>query len=154
MFKRVLLCFDGSAAGRRALRRGAELAIFLNAQVHLLAIVPTGVVDPVVVAGANGHACIVGDGSVELTTMMDESIKRLTARGVTAHGHLASGDAYDQIIAHSKRLDIDLIVLGHYPQPSGGFWWWTGNQRGSLAERANCCVFVAVDGSTGAAVSS
>lgn len=145
MFRRVLLCYDGSVAGRRALRRGAELAIALNAQIHILAIVPAGVADPTVVAGAAGHACIVEEGSVRLTKMMDESIARLKARGVTADGYLASGNTIEQITAFTKRLEIDLIVLGHYPQPSGGFWWWSGNTRVSLAERAKCCVLVVVD---------
>jgi nucleotide-binding universal stress UspA family protein len=146
MFKRVLLCYDGSAVGRRALRRGAELAILLNAEVHVLAIVPSSVVDPAVIAGAAGHACIVDDKSTEWATLLDESITWLRARGVTAQSHLASGNTADQITAYAKRLGVDLIVLGHYPQPTGGFWWWSGNQRVSLAERANCCVFVAVDG--------
>jgi hypothetical protein len=43
MFKRVLLCYDGSEAGRRALKRGAELAILVGAQVHVLSIIPIGV---------------------------------------------------------------------------------------------------------------
>jgi nucleotide-binding universal stress UspA family protein len=145
MFKRVLLCYDGSVAGRRALRRGAELAILLNAHVHVLAIVPSGAADPAVIAGAAGHACIVDDTSIGLAELLDESIERLRARGVTAQGHLASGDTVDQIAAYAKRLEIDLIVLGHYPQPTGGFWWWSGGQRVSLAERTHCCVFVAVD---------
>jgi nucleotide-binding universal stress UspA family protein len=146
MFKRVLLCYDGSAAGRRALRRGAELAILLKAEVHVLAVVPDGVADPAVIAGAAGHACIVDDELTELERLLSASIERLKARGVTAHGHLATGNTADQIAAYTKRLNIDLIVLGHYPQPSGGFWWWSGNQRVSLAERTHCCVFVAVDG--------
>jgi nucleotide-binding universal stress UspA family protein len=145
MFKRVLLCYDGSVAGRRALRRGAELAILLNAHVHVLAIVPSGAADPAVIAGAAGHACIVDDTSIGLAELLDESIERLRARGVTAQGHLASGDTVDQIAAYAKRLEIDLIVLGHYPQPTGSFWWWSGSQRVSLAERTHCCVFVAVD---------
>ena len=49
MFKRVLLCYDGSLAGRRALRRGAELAIELGAQVYVLSIIPEGALDPVAV---------------------------------------------------------------------------------------------------------
>jgi nucleotide-binding universal stress UspA family protein len=73
MFKRVLLCYDSTEAGRRALRRGAELAILLGAQVYVLSIVPN-------------------------------------------------------------------------PQPSGGFWW-SGASRVSLAERAKCCIFVAVNSS-------
>jgi nucleotide-binding universal stress UspA family protein len=154
VFKRVLLCFDGSTAGRRALRKGAELAIFAHAEVHLLAIVPNGAADPVTVAAAAGQISLVVDGSGDLNAMLDESVKRLEARGVVAHGHLARGNAIDEIVTYAQRLGVDLIVLGHYPQPSGGFWWWAGGQRASLAERARCSVFVAIDGPAEAPVGS
>jgi len=150
MFKRVLLCYDSTEAGRRALRRGAELAILLGARVFVLSIVPTEVADAAVVAGAAGHACIV-DGAAEIRKLLNESIEWLKARDVVAEGFLASGEYIDQIIAFSKRLTVDLIVLGHYPQPKGGFWW-SGTQRVSLAERVNCCVFVAVNTAEPAAV--
>jgi nucleotide-binding universal stress UspA family protein len=145
MFKRVLLCYDGTATGRRALRRGAELAILLGAEVCVLSIAPAGVGNAAVVAGAAGHACIV-DEAGENRRLLDESVDWLKARGVVAQGYLAAGDYIDQIIDFSKRLSIDLIVLGHYPQAKGGFWW-SGTQRASLGERAKCCIFVAVGGS-------
>jgi nucleotide-binding universal stress UspA family protein len=145
MFKRVLLCYDSTEAGRRALRRGAELAVLLGAQVYVLSIVPNGVENAAVLAGAAGQACIVDEAAV-FRKLLNESIDWLKARGVIADGYLASGDYIDQIIAFSNRLSIDLIVLGHYPQPSGGFWW-SGASRVSLAERAKCCVFVAVNSS-------
>ena len=143
MFKRVLLCYDGSEVGRRALKRGAELAILLEAQVYVLSIIPGGVAAPAVVAGAAGCACIV-DEEGGYRKLLSDSIEWLKARGVSAEGYLASGNIIEQIVAFSRRLAIDLIVLGHYPQPSGGFWWGSPN-RTSLAERANCCVFVAVN---------
>ncbi len=143
MFKRVLLCYDGSQAGRRALRRGAELAILLGAQVHVLSIIPTGIADAAVIAGAAGHACVVEETG-GYRKLLDESLEWLKARGVAAQGYLATGDTLDQIVAHAKRLAIDLIVLGHYPQPAGGFWWTSARQRASLTERVGCCVFVAV----------
>jgi nucleotide-binding universal stress UspA family protein len=143
MFKRVLLCYDGTEVGRRALKRGAELAILVGAQVYVLSIIPSGVTDAAVAAGAAGHACLV-DEPRGYRKLLDESIEMLKTRGVSAEGYLASGNTIEQIIAFSRRLAIDLIVLGHYPQPSGGFWWGS-SQRASLAERANCCVFVAVN---------
>jgi nucleotide-binding universal stress UspA family protein len=143
MFKRVLLCYDGSEVGRRALKRGAELAILVGAQVYVLSIIPAGVAGAAVVAGAAGHACLV-DEEGGYRKLLDESVEWLKARGVSTEGYLASGNTIDQIIAFSRRLAVDLIVLGHYPQPSGGFWWGSP-QRSSLAERANCCVFVAVN---------
>jgi nucleotide-binding universal stress UspA family protein len=149
MFKRVLLCYDGTAAGRRALRRGAELAILLGAKVFVLSFIPSGVADPAVLAGVAGQACIV-DEAAEQRKLLDESIEWLIARGVSAEGYLTSGEYVDQIIAYAKRLACDLIVLGHYPRPSGGFWWG-GSQRVSLAEKANCCIFVAVNAADDAA---
>ena len=143
MFKHVLLCYDGTEAGRRALRRGADLAVLLGAQVYVLSIIPTGVAGAAVLAGAAGQACIV-DEAGEFRRLLDESVEWLKARGVAAEGYLASGEYIDQIVAFSKRLNIDLIVLGHYPLPAGGFWW-SGPKRMSLAERINCCVFVAVN---------
>jgi nucleotide-binding universal stress UspA family protein len=143
MFKRVLLCYDGSEVGRRALKRGAELAILVGAQVYVLSIIPAGVADAAVVAGAAGHACLV-DEAGDYRKLLNESVEWLKARHVSAEGYLASGNNIEQIIAFSRRLAVDLIVLGHYPQPSGGFWWGS-SQRSSLAERANCCVFVAVN---------
>jgi len=144
MFKRVLLCYDGTDVGRRALKRGTELAILLGAHVYVLSIIPNDVASAAVVAGAAGHACLV-DEAGDHRKLLDESIEWLKARGVAAEGYLASGNTIEQITAFSKRLAVDLIVLGHYPQPAGGFWWWSGAERVSLAERANCCVFVAVN---------
>jgi nucleotide-binding universal stress UspA family protein len=143
MFKRVLLCYDGSQAGRRALKRGAELAVLLGAQVYVLSIIPSGIANAAVDAGAFGYACLVED-SGGYRKLLDESLEWLKARGVMCEGFLASGDTLDQIAAYAKRLAIDLIVLGHYPQPAGGYWWSSPRQRASLAERVGCCVFVAV----------
>jgi nucleotide-binding universal stress UspA family protein len=143
MFKRVLLCYDSTEAGRRALRRGAELAVLLGAQVHVLSIATDDAANPTVLAGAAGQACIV-DEPARYRKLLTESIDWLKARGVSAEGYLTSGDYIDEIIAFSNRLSIDLIVLGHYPRPSGGSWW-SGSKRASLADRVKCCVFVAVN---------
>lgn len=152
MFKRILLCYDGSAAGRRALRRGADLSIYLNAQVFVLSIIPAGALDPVVAAAAAGHPCIV-DEDHGYRKMLDESVEWLRARGLAAEGYLAGGDTVERILEHAQKLAVDLIVLGYYPRPAGGFWW-SSAARGTLAERAPCSILVAVDpapGSSGAA---
>ena len=143
MFKHVLLCYDGSKAGRAALKQGAELAILVGAQVHVLSIISSEVPDPVVLAGAAGHACMI-DREGEYRKLLDDSIEKLRERGVAATGHLAHGNTLDQIVAHAKRLAVDLIVVGLYPRPAGGRWW-SGPDRQSLAERVNCAVLIAVD---------
>jgi nucleotide-binding universal stress UspA family protein len=144
MFKRVLLCYDGTVAGRRALLRGAELAVLLNSEVHVLSIIRSESPSAAVMAGASGHACLI-DQEQEDRKLLDESLDWLRTRGVSAKGSLASGDTSDVIVAFAERFEIDLIVLGHYPRPAGGFWWSSRN-RASLADRVRCCVFVAVVG--------
>jgi nucleotide-binding universal stress UspA family protein len=143
MFEKVLLCYDGSATGRRALKRGAELAILVKAKVFVLSIVSSSDVDPALIASSVGTVCLV-DSELEHRRLLDESIALLSGRGVEAEGYLARGNTIDEIVAYSKRLSVDLVVVGHYPKPSGGRWW-SGSERASLAERVNCCVFIAVN---------
>ena len=38
-YQRILLCYDGSREGRKALRCGADLALDLKAETHVLAVV-------------------------------------------------------------------------------------------------------------------
>jgi nucleotide-binding universal stress UspA family protein len=143
MFKRMLLCSDGSDRGRRALRRGAELAVFFGAQVHVLSIIPNNRADSAIAAAAFGYACLADEVGTH-RRLLDASIEWLGKHGVTAHGYLASGDTPNQIASYANRLAIDLIVLGNYPQTSGGSWW-SGPKRPSLSERVGCCILVAVD---------
>jgi nucleotide-binding universal stress UspA family protein len=142
MFKRVLLCHDGSTAGRRALRRGAELAILLNARVFVLSIVYGDDSDAAVVASSVGQASFV-DSEFEYRKSLNESIALLKTRGVEAEGYLARGNTIDAIVEYAKRLSVDLIVVGHYPKSTGGRWW-SGPERAALAERVNCSVLIAI----------
>jgi nucleotide-binding universal stress UspA family protein len=120
MFKRVLLCHDGSEAALRALRCGADLAISIHVDVFVLSLIPAGFSNPEVAASCAGTPCLTPDDS---SHRLAESLTWLRNRGVTAEGFLARGNTVDQIVLHARRLEVDLIVLGHYPQPAGGFWW-------------------------------
>jgi nucleotide-binding universal stress UspA family protein len=142
MFKNVLLCYDGSDKGRRALRHGAELAIYMGSSVSLLAIIPPAVNEGLRLSGVTGHMCTV-DVEGGYRNILDESIAWLRERGVVASPYLAHGEAIETIVAHAKRLSSDLIVVGQYPAP-GTTRWWSGDKRASLAERASCSVFISV----------
>lgn len=150
MFQRILLCYDGSEKGRRALRRGAELALFLKARVFVLSVVASGEPDPSLMAGMAGHACVVDCRMSDHQRLMDDSVAWLRGRGAEAEGHLAQGNFVEQIVAQARRVQADLIVLGHYPQPSGGLWWTRG-ARSTLAEQVSCCILVANEGGIEAA---
>jgi nucleotide-binding universal stress UspA family protein len=142
MFKRVLLCYDGSEASRNALKRGAKLAMLLESRVSVLSVIPGDELDVGVAASAAGIACVAESKSEVYRKILDESLDWLKSRGVAAEGFLATGNPVEQISEHARRLQADLIVLGYYPKPSGGFWWSRGS-RTTLAEKTRCCILVA-----------
>lgn len=142
MFKNVLICHDGSAAGLRALKRGAELAILLKPKVHVLSFYSSCHSEAFMAANAVGVQCVV-DLESEHQSSLEQCVAWLTARGIQAEGHIAHGNTIDEIVEHARRLAIDLIVVGHYPKAGGGRWW-SGKDRAALTERVNCSVFIAV----------
>jgi len=76
MFKRVLLCHDGTEYGRRALKQGAELAIALGSEVHVLIVIREQSLTPELTAASLGHVCIV-EAEADYGIMVAQSIERL-----------------------------------------------------------------------------
>ena len=146
VFNCVLLCYDGSADGRRALKRGAEFAILVGAEVHVLSILASNAINPAVMAAAGGYPCLVDEEYLS-RELLDDLMARLKSRGIKAYAHLARGDTIPTIVAYSKKLAADLIVVAHYPNAKGRRWW-AGPERQPLAEQVDCCVFVAVSEGT------
>jgi nucleotide-binding universal stress UspA family protein len=140
-FKNILLCYDSTREGRRALLQGAELAEKVGAETHLLAIAAT----------------IVGGHMVELPSevalreeeknikeVLREGVERLRARGLVATGHLAFGRPIEQIPAVARDLGVDLIVIGH--RPCGVMArWWAGPGNAQLLDLVDCSILVSVD---------
>jgi nucleotide-binding universal stress UspA family protein len=112
----------------------------------VLSIVASDALSAAIVAAATGHSCLL-DEEYRYQELLDESVERLKLRGVNAYGYLTHGSTIPEIVAYSKRLAADLIVIGHYPTPTGKRWW-SGSDRASLAEQVSCCVFIAVNAGT------
>lgn len=139
-FNRILLCYDATPEGRRALRCGAALARQLQAETHLLSILDftwwSGGYDVL----STMKFDIDEDAAKEI---LRDGIEKLHAWGVTATGHFSVGSAVDEIPRLANALNVDLIVIGHRPQ---GFFahWWTGENHASLLDRVSCGVLFEV----------
>jgi nucleotide-binding universal stress UspA family protein len=142
MFRRMLLCHDGSPLGRKALARGSELAVLLGARVFVLCIAPPMAQDATFIAASVGTVCLVDPDAAHRESLA-EAIELLHSSGLEAEGHLVRGDAIDVIAAAVRQLAIDLVVVGHYPKSAPGRWW-SGSQRAALAERVSCSVLIAI----------
>lgn len=139
-FERILLCYDGTPEGRRALRCGAMLARQLQTETHLLSILD-------VTGWSNGFDVLSSmkfevDEQAARETLQD-GIDQLRAWDVTVTGHSIVGNAVDHIAGLANSLRVDLIVIGHHPH---GFFarWLSGENHASLLDRVSCDVLFEV----------
>ncbi|AJZ56925.1 universal stress family protein [Paraburkholderia fungorum] len=140
-FGRILLCYDATREGRRALRHGASLAEQLKAETHLLAVLNS----LAWTQGADIASAVPVDALEQSAReILRDGIEVLAARGVIAAPHFAIGDPLDHIPFFARELKPDLIVVGH--RRSGLVRrWWSGKNDGLLLDRVSCAVLVAMD---------
>jgi len=61
-----------------------------------------------------------------------------------AQGELVVGDAVDEITRYAKKIDADLIVVGHRHLEGWAARWWRGSVSKSLIAHAPCSVLVVI----------
>jgi nucleotide-binding universal stress UspA family protein len=140
MYRKILLCYDGSAEGRKALREGAEIAIATRSETYLLAIcrsllessVPEGVTPGLVNCDEQSARALLEDG-----------VKKLQEHGVRAEGTLVFGDPIAQIPKMARAVGADLIVVGHR-QRGRLARWWSDSQEQTLLNLVSCSILVAM----------
>ena len=143
MYKRILLAYDGSEAGQKALLDCQELAQWSNAELFLVAVMPPA------------SALIGGEGYVydprieeeerrEYKNILEEGLRRLAGNAKAATGEVLVGDAVDEIARYATRINADLIVVGHKHLGSWAARWWRGSVSKALIEHAPCSVLVVI----------
>jgi nucleotide-binding universal stress UspA family protein len=139
MYKKVLLAYDGSIEGRRALREGAKLAQLCHAEVFLLAVVETASS----VATLEGGVVIpIDDQIATYKAILAEGVERLKTMGFSPTARLGMGDAGQVITEVAHEIDANLVVVGHRPQGPLARWLF-GNVGTYLVKHLRCSVLVA-----------
>jgi len=139
MYQRILLSFDGSVEGLKALREGALLAKSSRAMVFLLSVVP-------VTAGAliaeSAHNGVIAAQDEEYRSLLRRAVARLKEMGIEPTARLVEGDPTLAIAAVAKEINADLVVVGHRAQ---GFLsrWWSGSRQDYLSDHITCSLLVA-----------
>jgi len=139
MYHRVLLCYDGTREGRKALRQGADVVISMGSEAYLLAICKN-LVTSAIPEGVNPMLC--EDEDSRANALLEEGVQWLRERGVRAEGKLEYGNAVDCITATAEEIHADLIVLGHKSRVRLARWWSDSDEQ-SLLERVSCSILVA-----------
>lgn len=141
-YRKILLAYNGSQEGKRALVECAELANFLQAETHLLAVASM----PPSLFLTEGFVPeeLLEEEKKRTQSVLDEGIRTLRERGFNAAGHLAVGEPVEEICRVAKELGADLIVIGHNQKTSFAARWWKGSVGVSLLDHAPCSILIAL----------
>lgn len=143
MYKRILLAYDGSDAGQRALLDSQELAQWSKAELALAAVMPPNIP----LAGIEGTVYDFAAESLDRARyeeILRDGLRRLEQAGHSARGEILVGEPVSAITSHASSIGADLIVVGHKHLDSWAARWWRGSVSGALIEHARCSVFLAI----------
>jgi nucleotide-binding universal stress UspA family protein len=143
MYKRILLAYDGSVPGQRALLDCHEIAQWSHSELTLIAVMPLALT-------AIGPEGGVYDESLQESeknryqAILDAGLRRLADAGLSARGEVVIGDAVNEIADCAHRIEADLIVVGHKHLDGWAARWWRGSVSKALIEHAPCSVLVVI----------
>jgi nucleotide-binding universal stress UspA family protein len=144
MYKRILMAYDGSEAGQKALLDCREIAQWSGCEVVLVAVMPS----MMAFVGLEG-----GVYDAELETrerrkfegVLEDGLQRMQGAGFSAiRGEVVTGEAIEEITRQARKVQADLIVVGHKHVDGWAARWWRGSISGSLIEHAPCSVLCVV----------
>jgi len=142
MYKRILLAYDGSEAGQKALLDCRDIVQWTQSQLFLIAVMPMATT--YIVEGA-----VFDSGQEEQERrrhqdILDDGIRRLSESGYTASGEVVVGESINEITKYARKIGADLIVVGHKHLEGWAARWWRGSTSPALIEHAHCSVLVVI----------
>ena len=143
MYKRILLAYDGSESGQKALLDCRDVAKLGESELFLVAVRPP----PAALMGGESvmyDPAIEKEEEREYKSILEDGMHRLTELGHPTRGTVLVGDAVMEITRYAKEMDADLIVVGHKHLDSWAARWWRGSVSKALIEHAPCSVLVVI----------
>jgi nucleotide-binding universal stress UspA family protein len=143
MYKRILLAYDGSETGQKALLGCQEIAEWSQAALFLVAVMPP----PAAFIGGEGGVYPTGveeEERKQYQSILEDGVQRLSRAGHHATGEVLMGEPVMEIADYAARIQADLIVIGHKHRDSWAQRWWRGSVSKALVEHAPCNVLVVI----------
>src|SRR3970040_2102164 len=141
-YSKILLAYNGSLEGRRALRDGAAVGGSLGAGTPLWAV--ASIPPSLFLTEGFVPEELLEEEKKRTQAVLDEGIANLKEQGFKATGHLAVGEPVEEICRLAKELAVDLIVVGHNQNTSFAARWWKGSVGATIIDYAPCSLLVAL----------
>ncbi len=143
MYKRILLAYDGSESGQKALLDCKDIVQWSGATLTLVAVMPHHI-DFIGAEGGFYDPKITEREKESYKTILDQGLRLLSEAGHAANGEVLVGDTVSEITGYARKVNADLIVVGHKHLDGWAARWWRGSSSGALIEHAHCSVLVAI----------
>ena len=143
MYQRILLAYDGSAAGQQALLDCHEIAQWSGAQLTLIAVMPLPL-NNLGLEGSIYDETLQENEKGRYQAILETGLRKLNDAGLKAGGQVVTGDAVSQITYCARQMKADLIVVGHKHLDGWATRWWQGSVSKALIEQAPCSVLVVI----------
>ena len=143
MYKRILLAYDGSDAGQKALLDCRDVAMWSQSELFLIAVMPSAM-SFVGLEGGVYDMELEEREKAKHQVVLDDGLHRLADCGHPARGEVLVGEAIDEITKYASKIEADLIVVGHKHLDSWAARWWRGSISGALIEHSPCSVLVVI----------
>ncbi|MFO1315007.1 MAG: universal stress protein [Burkholderiales bacterium] len=143
MYKRIVLAYDGSESGQRALLDCRDIAQWGQSELFLVAVMPSATT-PLALEG--GMYDSVADDAMQASyrKILDDGLRRLADAGHRVTGELLVGDSVREITEFARKVAADLIIVGHKHLEGWAARWWRGATSPALIEHAHCSVLVVI----------
>ena len=143
MYQHIILAYDGSVSGQKALIELKELAHWGQPRLTLVAVAP----NPLDVGSMEmGYYTSVDPDPLQetLQAQLAQGVKSLQAMGFAVKGEILKGEIIHELSQFAERSNADLIVVGHKHEKNILRRWWSGSTAKSLVEESPCNVLIVV----------
>jgi len=143
MYKKILLAYDGSESGQRALLDCHEIAQWSQSEIRLIAVMQLPMSGLTLEGGMYDDTLHQSEKN-RYQAILDDGLRRLSDAGLTARGEVVMGDPVSEITRCAISTQADLIVVGHKHLGGWAARWWRGSVSKALIEQAPCSVLVVI----------
>jgi nucleotide-binding universal stress UspA family protein len=143
MYKRILLAYDGSISGQKALLDCRDLAQWSGASLTLVAVMPLQR-QVIAAEGVIYEKSVIEEDRDKYRGILNDGLRRLMESGHEAQGEVLYGETVDEIASYARQVEADLIVVGHKHLEGWAARWWRGSVSKSLIAQAPCSVLVVI----------
>lgn len=143
MYQRILLAYDGSESGQKALLDCHDIAQWSQSELFLIAVKPS----PVAYISVDGGFHDSGRDEAQdrrYQEILEDGLRRLAASGHETRGDVLVGDQVHEITEYARKIQADLIIVGHKHLDGWAARWWRASASPALIEHAPCNVLVVI----------